>query len=532
MLKFTCSTASLLVLACGDALAQCETAKLLAPNPAQYSAFGSYVSASGNTALVGHRGFNGKAKAFVYERSDGGWIQTQVLDGGPFHNTFSTPLALDGDTAMMGNIGVFGGVGRAYVWERTGGSFVATQVLQPSVTNGEAHFGRRLAIDGDRAVIAAPMDEVYKYRGGAVFVFERQAGTWVETARIEPPAPRAFGFFGLSVALEGDVLVVGEPGYVPFGGAINWVYVYRFSGAGWNLEQRLNPGHNMGFGYAVAAAPGRIVVGAFRDHTHGGPYVGSVFEYKNVGGVWLEVDRFWSVHAQAEHFFGATVVIDGGRLAVGSGSPELGLGGDVHVYERVGGSWTLRSHLQPHDAAPYSMFGAGVALSADVLWVGSPGDTQPNGPKWTGAAYTYTLANPVTHYCQPAEVNSTGRPGTLRAVGCGTLAVNTLVLTATGLPLNRFGMFLTSRATDFVPFAGGSQGNLCLGGAIGRFLSQAASTGSAGELTLQIDANQIPFPGGSHTVAPGETWNFQAWYRDLNPGPTSNFTDAVAVTFE
>ena len=532
MLKFTCLTASLAVFVSGDALAQCETAKILAPNPYQYSFFGAFVSASGDTALVGHHGFNGKAKAFVYERSDGPWMQTQILDGGPAQGSFSTPLALDGDTAMIGNIIVAWESGRVYVWERTGGSFAATQVLKPATSIGDSHFGRRLAIDGDRAVIAAPMDAHYKYRGGAVFVFERQAGTWVETARIDPPAPRTFGFFGISVALEGDVLVVGEPGYVGFSGDYNWVYVYRFSGAGWNLEQRLNPGHKIGFGYAVTAAPGRIVVGAFRDHFHGGPHAGSVYVYEDMGGAWQEVDKFWPTHPDAADHFGASVIMDGGRLVVGSAAPELiKLGNDVHVYEESGGSWILRSHLQHHDTATDSFFGAGLALSGDELWVGSPGDTQPNSPKWTGAAYTYTLADLVTSYCQPAAVNSTGLSGILRAAGCATLAVNSLVLTATRLPVNQFGVFLTSRVKDFVPFAGGSQGHLCLGGVIGRFLSQASSTGPAGELTVQIDANQLPLPGGSHTVAPGETWNFQAWFRDNNPGPTSNFTDGVSVTF-
>jgi hypothetical protein len=33
-------------------------------------------------------------------------------------------------------------------------------------------------------------------------------------------------------------------------------------------------------------------------------------------------------------------------------------------------------------------------------------------------------------------------------------------------------------------------------------------------------------------VAPGESWSFQAWYRDNNPTPTSNFTDASTVTFQ
>lgn len=534
MLKFMCSTAILTVLLSGDALAQCETAKLLAPHPAQYSYFGSFVSVSGDTALVGHNGFNAKTKVFVYERSGGPWAKTQVLDGGPLGGPFSTPLALDADTVMIGNTSLFAEVGRVYVWERSGGSFIATQVLKPGTSTGEAHFGRRIAIDGDRAVIAAPMDATFKYRGGAVFIFERQAGTWVQTARIDPPAPRTFGFFGLAVALEGDVLVVGEPGLTTISGAHNWAYVYRFTGAGWNLEQRINPAHNIGFGYSVAMAPGRIVVGAYWDRTHEGPLIGSVFEYADVGGVWQEVDRIWSVEPDATHFFGATVALDGRRLAVGSSAPELSikLGTGVHVYEKSGGSWTLQAHLQPHDAEGASFFGAGLGLSGDALWVGSPGDTQPAGPMWAGAAYTYTLANLVTPYCRPAEINSTGRSGTLRSSGCGTLAANNLVLTATDLPVNQVGIFLTSRTTNLVPFAGGGQGTLCLGGAIGRFSSQAASTGPAGELTLQVDANQLPIPGGSHTVAPGETWNFQAWFRDTNPGPTSNFTDAVEVTFE
>ena len=41
-----------------------------------------------------------------------------------------------------------------------------------------------------------------------------------------------------------------------------------------------------------------------------------------------------------------------------------------------------------------------------------------------------------------------------------------------------------------------------------------------------------PTPTGLVQVAAGETWNFQAWYRDANPGPTSNFTPSVSVLFE
>jgi hypothetical protein len=42
----------------------------------------------------------------------------------------------------------------------------------------------------------------------------------------------------------------------------------------------------------------------------------------------------------------------------------------------------------------------------------------------------------------------------------------------------------------------------------------------------------IPLGTGPVAILPGETWNFQAWYRDLNPGTTSNFTDGISITFQ
>ena len=82
---------------------------------------------------------------------------------------------------------------------------------------------------------------------------------------------------------------------------------------------------------------------------------------------------------------------------------------------------------------------------------------------------------------------------------------------------------------------GGSQGTLCLGGAIGRYVGpgQIVNSGSTGEITLAIDLTQTPQPTGLVSVQPGETWNFQAWYRDAIGGSaTSNFTDGLSITFQ
>ncbi len=82
------------------------------------------------------------------------------------------------------------------------------------------------------------------------------------------------------------------------------------------------------------------------------------------------------------------------------------------------------------------------------------------------------------------------------------------------------------------PFAGGSQGNLCLGGGIGRHAKQIANSGAAGELVIDVDLTALPRPGGTHSVVAGETWNFQCWFRDKVGGvPTSNFTDGIEIVF-
>ena len=125
--------------------------------------------------------------------------------------------------------------------------------------------------------------------------------------------------------------------------------------------------------------------------------------------------------------------------------------------------------------------------------------------------------------------------GIVLASGDPRLATGALELTATLLPPNSFGFFLTSQAQGNVVNAGGSEGTLCLGGNIGRFVGpgQVMNSGASGGLTLTVDLNAVPAatPTGVVAVQAGETWNFQAWHRDVNPAPTSNFTDAVSVTF-
>ena len=139
-------------------------------------------------------------------------------------------------------------------------------------------------------------------------------------------------------------------------------------------------------------------------------------------------------------------------------------------------------------------------------------------------------------YCSPSVVNSAGLSATIIAEGSDVAADNDVTLTASDLPANQFGYFLNSQQQGFVPMPGGSQGNICLSGGIGRYNPAAGypvvSSGAGGSIVLSLDLSSTPTPAGTAGVVAGETWNFQCWYRDLNPMPVSNFTDGVSVTFQ
>ncbi len=134
-----------------------------------------------------------------------------------------------------------------------------------------------------------------------------------------------------------------------------------------------------------------------------------------------------------------------------------------------------------------------------------------------------------TSYCG-ANVNSTGLPGELFAAGSNVVASNDLTLTASNIPVGEFGYVLVASATATVPIF--NSGVLCLGGGIGRFnqVGQIGQANAAGQFSLAVDLTQLPTPMLPVSAAPGDTFYFQAWYREV--GTSSNFTNGLQVDFQ
>ncbi len=169
------------------------------------------------------------------------------------------------------------------------------------------------------------------------------------------------------------------------------------------------------------------------------------------------------------------------------------------------------------------------------LWADDPTeDCNDYSMVVTGAGGNCNGVGIGMNYCTPV-VNSTGVAAAMSAVGSTTVSDNSVLLAGSDLPAFAFAFFITSQVQGFAMNPGGSSGNLCLGGSIGRYVGpgQIQQAGTGGTISLGIDLTQVPQPLGFVSVAAGETWNYQAWYRDSGPtGATSNFTDGLSVTFQ
>lgn len=155
------------------------------------------------------------------------------------------------------------------------------------------------------------------------------------------------------------------------------------------------------------------------------------------------------------------------------------------------------------------------------------------------SAFPSTIArvanlDPVGSTICPGEPNSSALPATLGIAGSDSALDNQATLFVEQMPMQATTLFIGSFSQGFVPNPAGSQGNLCLSGAVGRFNrpGQIMVSGQDGRVALEIDLAILPTPNATVAVMPGQSFYFQAWYRDVNPGATSNFSSAIEVVFQ
>ena len=218
-----------------------QVAKLTASDADADDRFGLAVSLSGDTALVGAQwnddGGDYSGSAYIFERSQGGannWGQVVKLIASDTElaDLFGSAVSLSGDTALVGAYGDDDNRGSAYIFERNqGGANNWGQVAKLMASDGAAidGFGINVAISGDTAVVGACCDDDNGTDSGSAYIYVRDGnGNWSQQAKLTASDGAADDSFGRAVSLSGDMALVGARGDDDGGNSSGSAYIFNF----------------------------------------------------------------------------------------------------------------------------------------------------------------------------------------------------------------------------------------------------------------------------------------------------------------
>ncbi|MFQ5690565.1 MAG: choice-of-anchor B family protein [Gemmatimonadota bacterium] len=339
--------------------------------------YASSVAVGGGEIFVGEPGNEMSPGAvYLYRRSaDGAWSERAKLmaSDAAAGDHFGRGIGVSGDALVIGATVVDGNTGAAYFFTREGGEWRQMQRVQPADVGPEDNFGRTAVLSGDLALVST----WGQHDGtGAVYVFRRDpsSGRWVEDGKLLGDDSEPKDYFGGSLAVRGDVAVVGVPQKNRRSGA---VYVFRRDEAGtWTQEAKLEASDaepNVQFGNAVALRGDRILIGA----PGFGRGTGAVYTFRRNpdSGEWEEGSRLLPFDGPRRAFFGVSLALD--RADVWVGAPGVNRqAGRIYRYRHDDASdaWSAATVLPAPEVESRDSFGGSIALSRNVAVVGLTGD--------------------------------------------------------------------------------------------------------------------------------------------------------------
>ena len=310
-----------------------QEAYLKASNSRRGDQFGFSVSVSGDIVVVGAP-FNDRfapssGAAYVFQRQNGfipTWSEQAFLkaSNAGLADVFGLAVAVSGETIVVGagledssSMGVNGeqfnnqahNSGAAYVFEKRDQNWNQVAYLKSSNTDIDDRFGEAVAISDDMIAVGALGESSDSNRvdgnqenndapfAGAVYIFERLAGTWVQQAYIKASNSNRIDQFGYSVSLSENSLLVGAIGEDSSTDKVNG-------------DQFDNS-----------------AVGA-----------GAAYFFLNEGGRWKQQAYIKATNSESADRFGWSVAVSENTFLIGSSeedSSAVGIGGDEHNNDAV-----------------------------------------------------------------------------------------------------------------------------------------------------------------------------------------------------
>jgi hypothetical protein len=320
--------------------------------------FGWDVALRGDTALVLACEAAGGSSAFVYERTDNVWTEQAILtpvdQGRGCWSFYQGSVDFDGDTAALGMpLDQASSLGSAYIYTLLQDQWTLEAELVSKDPIGVDFFGSSIALDEDTVLVGAPF-------GQAAYIFTRANGVWTEQVRLTSSSnPGQDSAFGWSVALQGDTAVVGDLG--DSGASLPpSVHIFSRKNNSWLLQTTLNPPDlvdNLDFGYSLDLDGDTLAIGASGLTLNG---QASVYVFVRDGLQWVEQARLMQPQTQPAGNIGRALALQGDILLVGDEESRA-----VYAYERAGSDWNLTDEIVTADSDNLR-FGRAVAIDQDT----------------------------------------------------------------------------------------------------------------------------------------------------------------------
>ncbi len=223
---------------------------------------------------------------------------------------------------------------------------------------------------------------------GAAYVYRWNGTSWLERQELTA-SDRAIGdYFGCSVSISGDTLIVGAYGADSTMGA---AYIYKWNGSNWLERQELMASDRAiadQFGISVSISSGSLIAGA--NGANGSK--GAAYIYQWNGLSWLERRELTSADRVVADAFGSSVSISG-DIAIAGMYGDDSFKGSACVFKEGGLNWIEERRLLATDGIAGDYFGFSVSNSGDTSLIGA---YRENGNK--GAAYIFRS-------CPSADLN-------------------------------------------------------------------------------------------------------------------------------
>lgn len=269
-----------------------------------------------------------------------------VPDERALNDQFGFSVAISGDYAIIGchrededanGENYLEEAGAAYIYKREGCTWVLQQKIVASDRKAGRQFGLQVTIQGEYAFVGTYIEDEDANGNnplpvaGALYVFKNISGNWTQVQKIVAPIRAEQDFFSYDFSVSGDILVIGAYAEDEDENEINYflssgsVYVYKNIGGVWTFQQKIvatDRGYLKYFGFSVDIQENTIIIGSYNDphDENGSNYImgsGSVYFFNFNGSQWVQTQKITSYERQQSNWFGYRVKLSGDYAFIG-----------------------------------------------------------------------------------------------------------------------------------------------------------------------------------------------------------------------